>query len=1105
MLTGHAVGPATSSAKTRVWRLETRQPDSQYTEYSVEHGELKFPEVPLSSALVQRHTGNGSFDINSRPLQVDPMWMPDSPSIANMPSPQLAIFHPAFASPQRNPENMDEFFSSFLTQDMSTDLPFLSSHAFALASPKGSEIYNPVRYISPGPLQPQWTLSKDCIESMLRSISQEPRFRLNVNPKFLDAQDILDKLESLPHDNFFEEGPGDGFVLLFRGAISMSEIHRRIIFSIVNNFAGFRDIQPAIILSMLRIDPVMSTYLFEGLRSDDLTIAKPLADNLFRAAIEAGDEEAVGIIFETTSGRMNEIHPNRIVCQFGGRSYTPIALASHLHHFEIVQKLLSFGARVCVASREPDYLFTGCALAAIVPSWHRRSRGKVQNVVQVKPEVIRIVELLLANGAEITTRLLEDVICTMKQSSELVEMLVQAVPRERHRELFDSYKRDPFEPDECDLSILCCIAEEVENRLADKIIRNLITTCQTMHCTPACTVKYSQTLDEVLSLATLKGNFELAEYLLGHTRPTIGHLAAAIHSGRLDLIDLMLKQGICARGEAVCFENMSHSYANCHIKRSFCGRGNDSWTTRDRRSNKPTTPLAEAIRLQNSGLIRRLEHYGVLDRISDEATFEFQAAAFAIAEVGNFPYLKQLLTLVPTAERHRLQGPIEKAIEMGHVEIAMTMIFHSARGETESYRGCISGGCDVLRMALKIRNREIVDTLLEYFNFNCWSPDCQHFDLIQEAVRWGEKSIVEDLLQLGFLSSSKAVVSEPWLEESTSESPLGVAIATRNAELAALFLEWGADPSELEVAIRMGDEGMMRLLLHHGADPADDKAFSAVSKSGNRLLLSALFEAFSSRYPGGKKGFGAEALMRAIESKDASVMDALLKVKLDVNSYETQYGSRGHILLLAINYSRENPLEMNQMSRRLLDAGADAEAVGGGKTALLEAIDVENLPAVKLLLSRGSDVNRPARRGLKRTPLQQACEQDSFHMVEFLLDNGADVHAPPAVNGGATALQLAAIQGSVRIVRLLLDKGADIHAAPAVVHGRTALEGAAEHGRVSVLNILLAEGAAGYSVEEIKSAKAYAEKERHRGCEERLKLALFRFGEAGELRALLGL
>ena len=107
------------------------------------------------------------------------------------------------------------------------------------------------------------------------------------------------------------------------------------------------------------------------------------------------------------------------------------------------------------------------------------------------------------------------------------------------------------------------------------------------------------------------------------------------------------------------------------------------------------------------------------------------------------------------------------------------------------------------------------------------------------------------------------------------------------------------------------------------------------------------------------------------------------------------------------------------------------------------------------------------------------------------------------MNGGATALQLAAIQGSMRIVRLLLDRGADIHAAPAVVNGRTALEGAAEYGRVSVLNILLAEGTAGYSVEEIKSAKAYAEEKGHRGCEERLKLALFRFGEAGGLRASL--
>ena len=81
--------------------------------------------------------------------------MPDSPSIAGIPSPQLAIFHPTIASLQHNPENMDEFFSSFLTQHISADLPFLGSDTFALASPKGSEIYNTLGYINLGLIRPQ--------------------------------------------------------------------------------------------------------------------------------------------------------------------------------------------------------------------------------------------------------------------------------------------------------------------------------------------------------------------------------------------------------------------------------------------------------------------------------------------------------------------------------------------------------------------------------------------------------------------------------------------------------------------------------------------------------------------------------------------------------------------------------------------------------------------------------------------------------------------------------------------------------------------------------------------------------------------------------------
>lgn len=117
-----------------------------------------------------------------------------------------------------------------------------------------------------------------------------------------------------------------------------------------------------------------------------------------------------------------------------------------------------------------------------------------------------------------------------------------------------------------------------------------------------------------------------------------------------------------------------------------------------------------------------------------------------------------------------------------------------------------------------------------------------------------------------------------------------------------------------------------------------------------------------------------------------------------------------------------------------------------------------------------------------------------FEMVEFLVTQGALVNAPPAKDGGATALQLAAISGSVQIVQFLLYKGVEIHAAPALKHGRTALEGAAEHGRVSVLDILLERGAQGYRRDDIAKAKYYAEKEKQRGCEERLKQALFLAG-----------
>lgn len=71
-------------------------------------------------------------------------------------------------------------------------------------------------------------------------------------------------------------------------------------------------------------------------------------------------------------------------------------------------------------------------------------------------------------------------------------------------------------------------------------------------------------------------------------------------------------------------------------------------------------------------------------------------------------------------------------------------------------------------------------------------------------------------------------------------------------------------------------------------------------------------------------------------------------------------------------------------------------------------------------MEAGADVQRPARRGLKRTPLQHACEIGSFKIVKLLLEYEADVNEAPADRNGATALQLTAVGGSIKIAELLL-------------------------------------------------------------------------------------
>lgn len=121
-----------------------------------------------------------------------------------------------------------------------------------------------------------------------------------------------------------------------------------LLYSIAKGFAGLRNIPSGAILTMLKKHQHISSRIIDCLKSCQSAQAKCLAENLFRAAVEACDEEAVIMIRQTARHLRIKIDPNEIVCKHGNedRQYTPIELAAKFRHLGIVEILLAAEADV---------------------------------------------------------------------------------------------------------------------------------------------------------------------------------------------------------------------------------------------------------------------------------------------------------------------------------------------------------------------------------------------------------------------------------------------------------------------------------------------------------------------------------------------------------------------------------------------------------------------------------------------------------------------------------------------------------------------------------------------------------------------------------------
>ncbi|KAK7927507.1 ankyrin repeat-containing domain protein [Apiospora marii] len=824
-----------------------------------------------------------------------------------------------------------------------------------------------------------------------------------------------------------------------------------LLYSVINGFASLDGVPRDSILRMLSGNEGISQHLINILRGGPDSVAKQVADNLFRAAIESNDNRAVALLLENIQCRrsiaidLNRFHATCLKAKVGNR---PLALAVDFGNEELIETLLIAGAS---------------------PNWPRGGfdeRLPLEMVLEDKyldiSAKLRIITLLMKHGAEITGAVVSIAMERAAKELPVFKAVMEGIPDDKHDNIEDH---------------ACGIIRYIENSVATATIRKFIDACRATGCGEC--VSNGSNMDEMFTDALRRGNIDLVDILAPYATSTCGVLAWAVRSGKMQLVQFLIQRGARADEEPVEID----------------------WD-RDIRNDDYTTPLAEAIRLEDSDFVDILEEYGAWSRISEP--LDFKIAITAAAQVGSLHHLNTIINRAQRQEGDNLYNAMCIAIRNDHSEVVLALL------QAGAHCGDDDGRCgDALREALTRRNKQVVNALLE----TDWSyAYCSRSgSTMALACEWGEMDIISDLYNMGFP-----------LDQGDYLTPLQAAVRSQNKGLVEHLFQLGVNPGSkpayrgstpLQEAVKKQDHDMVDYLLSRGASPADIGAF-ATAQIDDMTAFPKLCCAQLERHPSGLVGFGGKLIIEAIYTDNQLQIDDLIKTKVDLNrmtlwvppkaARTDDKMSPGEIktdLLLkgihkemsplgfAIVYSRGQDL---RLISRLLRSGAHADSFavncdkrGGFRTPLHLAVEVGSVELISMMLEKGADINRPARRGVLSTLLQRACELGSYDIVHFLLQKGADVHSAPAKQFGGTALQFAAKSGSLKICELLLfQHKANPHApAPEFGGGHTAFEWAAKEGRYHVLLLLWKETPReGFTMQILQRARDLAERNGHRGC-----------------------